>query len=71
MGFVLLVDVDQDRGERLGSCGVVDEPRMEAPHPHRLEQIDHTLARRFLIASNQHIAGDIHVGLQVRRRHIL
>ena len=44
---------------------------MEATHPHGLDQIDHTLARSLFVAGDQHIAGNIHIGLQVRRRHIL
>ena len=71
MGFVLFIDVDQHRSERLSRRGVVDQTRMEATHTHGLDQVDHCLARCLLVASDQHIAGNIHIGLQMRRRHIL
>jgi len=63
MGFVLFIDVDQHGGERLSRCGIVDESRMEATHPHGLDQIDHTLARGLFVAGDQYIAGNIHIGL--------
>ena len=52
MGFVLFIDVDQHRGERLCRRGVVDESRMEASHPHGFDEIDHCLAGRLLITGD-------------------
>ena len=71
MGVVLLVDVNQHRGQCLSSGSVVDKAGVETAHADRVNQIDNNLAGGCFVARHEHIAGTLHVGLEVRRGDIL